>query len=97
MNMIHISPIAATEGLFAGAARTLASGAPLILYGPFFEEDTVTAPSNIAFDESLRERNSEWGLRQVGWLDALAGKTGLSRSARHEMPANNLVLVYRKG
>lgn len=96
VNMIHISPIAATEGLFAGAARTLASGAPLILYGPFFEEDTVTAPSNIAFDESLRERNSEWGLRQVGWLDTLAGKNGLSRSARHEMPANNLVLVYRK-
>ncbi|MCA0904169.1 DUF938 domain-containing protein [Qipengyuania aquimaris] len=96
VNMIHISPIAATVGLFAGAAKTLASGAPLILYGPFFEEDTVTAPSNIAFDESLRERNSEWGLRQVGWLDTLAGKNGLSRSARHEMPANNLVLVYRK-
>lgn len=96
VNMIHISPIAATEGLFAGAARTLASGAPLILYGPFFEEDTVTAPSNIAFDESLRERNSEWGLRQVSWLDELAGKNGLSRSARYEMPANNLVLVYRK-
>ena len=96
VNMIHISPIAATEGLFAGAARTLASGAPLILYGPFLEENSVTAPSNIAFDESLRERNSEWGLRQVSWLDALAGKNGLSRSARYEMPANNLVLVYRK-
>ena len=95
VNMVHISPWSAAVGLFTGAGRILTSGAPLVLYGPFIEPGRETAPSNLAFDQSLKQRNSEWGLRNTADLDALAGDHGLRRTARHAMPANNLVLVYR--
>ncbi len=96
INMVHISPIAATEGLVAGAARMLGAGAPLILYGPYFDAEVETAPSNVAFDRDLRSRNPEWGLRSVEWLDEVAGRAGLRRTRRVAMPANNLTLVYRR-
>jgi SAM-dependent methyltransferase len=96
INMAHISPLAATEGLVAGAARLLAPGAPLILYGPWLEADVETAPSNLAFDADLSARCPEWGLRQVEWLDGVAGGAGFHRTRRVAMPANNLTLIYRK-
>ncbi|WP_165853457.1 DUF938 domain-containing protein [Aurantiacibacter aquimixticola] len=96
VNMIHISPPEATRGLLAGAGRLLNQGAPLILYGPFFEREVETAPSNLAFDASLKSRDPRWGIRDVAWLDELASAAGLSRTRRVEMPANNLMLVYRK-
>ena len=96
INMVHISPVAATEGLVAGAARLLAPGAPLILYGPYFDAEVETAPSNLAFDCDLRSRNPEWGLRPVEWLDGLAQNAGFRRTRRVAMPANNLTLVYRR-
>lgn len=96
VNMVHISPWSAAVGLFTGAGRILTSGAPLMLYGPFIEPGRETAPSNLAFDQSLKRRNSEWGLRNTADLDALAADHGLRRAARHAMPANNLVLVYRR-
>lgn len=96
INMVHISPWEATEGLFAGAARLLGTGAPLVLYGPYREADLPTAPSNEAFDASLKARNPQWGLRQVESVDRLARSQGFTRRARHAMPANNLVLVYRR-
>ena len=95
-NMVHISPWSATEGLFEGAARVLETGSPLILYGPYFEEDVEPAPSNLAFDESLRSRNADWGIRQVSMLDKVARRIGFNRTARYEMPANNLTLVFRR-
>ena len=96
VNMVHISPWEAVEGLFAGAERVLDINAPLILYGPYREAGIETAPSNLAFDQSLKQRDPAWGLRHVGDMDRLAAKHGLARTARHAMPANNLVLVYRK-
>ena len=96
INMIHISPWEATEGLFAGAAQRLEPGGPLVLYGPFLEDSVETAASNLAFDASLRARNPDWGVRNVSALDDLAERTGLVRAARYAMPANNLTLVYRK-
>ena len=96
INMIHISPWAATEGLFAAAAKILLRGAPLIVYGPFIEQEVETAESNLAFDASLRARDPAWGLRDRAAVDALAKDMGFIRSARHPMPANNLTLVYRR-
>ena len=96
INMVHISPWAATEGLFDGAGRLLSDGAPLIVYGPYREACVPLAPSNAAFDDSLKARNPEWGLRDVAALDELAGQSGLKRAARHAMPANNITLVYRR-
>ena len=96
INMVHISPPRATEGLVTGAARLLTAGAPLILYGPYREADGETAPSNLAFDRDLKARNPEWGLRTVEWLDDLAARSGFRRTRRVAMPANNLTLVYRR-
>jgi hypothetical protein len=96
INMVHISPVAVTEGLLAGAARLLPKGAPLILYGPYLEATVATAPSNIEFDAWLRQRNPEFGLRSVEWLDERAAAHGLARTRRVAMPANNLTLVYRR-
>jgi hypothetical protein len=96
INMVHISPWEATLGLFRGAAQLLGTGSgPLVLYGPYIERGVDTAPSNIAFDASLKARDPRWGLREAEALDALAIEHGLARSARHAMPANNIVLVYR--
>ena len=97
INMIHISPVAATVGLVTGAARLLAPGSPLVVYGPFFEQGVETAPSNLAFDASLQARDPEWGLRSVEWLDRVASEQGFRRSRRVAMPANNVTLVYRRG
>ncbi len=96
VNMTHISPRAASEGLFAAAGRMLAPGAPLLIYGPFLEADVETTQSNLDFDASLKARNPAWGLRELAWIDELADANGLARTARHAMPANNLTLVYRK-
>jgi SAM-dependent methyltransferase len=94
INMVHISPWAATLGLFAGAARLLGPGAPLILYGPYLEADVATADSNLAFDESLRSRNPDWGLRSVkAVIDAVAPH-GFRFAERRTMPANNLMLLF---
>ena len=95
VNMVHISPIGATEGLFSGSAAVLERGGPLILYGPYLEAGVDPAPSNLAFDTSLKQRNAQWGLRHLEFVDELAKSHGLSRTARYEMPANNLTLVYR--
>lgn len=95
VNMVHISPIGATEGLFASSAAVLARGGPLILYGPYLEAGVDTAPSNLSFDASLKQRNPQWGLRHLEFVDELAKGHGLSRTASYEMPANNLTLVYR--
>lgn len=95
-NMIHIAPWAAALGLFAGAGRVLASGAPLILYGPFRREGVATPPSNEAFDQSLRSRDPAWGLRVLEAVDAVADTNGLTLDQVIEMPANNLMVVWRR-
>jgi len=95
INMTHISPWEATLGLLDGAARLLGTGAPLILYGPFLKEDIETAPSNLAFDAQLRQRNPAYGIRAVEDIDSEAERRGIKRAACHIMPANNLTLVYR--
>lgn len=96
INMAHISPWEATLGLVAGAGRLLAAGAPLILYGPWRREGVETAPSNEAFDASLKARDSRWGLRRVEDLDAAADARAFARTRLVEMPANNLMLIYRR-
>lgn len=96
INMVHICPWEATMGLFRGAAQVLSGkDLPLILYGPFFEQSVEPAPSNVQFDASLRARNERWGIRDAEKMDTLAAEHGFTRSARYEMPANNLMLVYR--
>lgn len=94
INMVHISPWSATLGLFAGAARLLGPGAPLILYGPYRRDGVPTAASNEAFDLSLKMRDPAWGLRRVEDLAVLSPAFALTELV--EMPANNLMLLFRK-
>lgn len=96
INMVHISPLAASAGLVRAAGRILPSGAPLILYGPWLEANVPTAPSNIAFDAWLKEQDSRFGLRDTACMDSMCAQSRLRRTRRVAMPANNLVLVYRK-
>ncbi|MGV3579874.1 DUF938 domain-containing protein [Brevundimonas sp.] len=96
-NMIHISPWAATEGLLAGAGRILPDpGGLLVLYGPYLESDAPLAPSNAAFDASLKSRDPAWGLRDLDDVVALAKTHRLHLTRRVEMPANNLMLLFRR-
>jgi hypothetical protein len=96
INMVHISPWAAALGLIDGAARLLAPGDPLILYGPWLMETVEPAPSNLAFDADLRARDPAWGLRLVEQFAAAAGERGLELAETREMPANNLMLLLRR-
>jgi SAM-dependent methyltransferase len=96
INMVHISPWAATLGLLDGAARLLPPAAPLILYGAYRRAGVPTAPSNEAFDASLRARNPEWGLRNLEDVVGEAEQRGFTLDRVVEMPANNLVVVFRR-
>jgi len=96
INMIHISPWETTEALFRGAGELLARGAPLITYGPYRVHGEHTAPSNAAFDESLRSRNPLWGIRDIDELCSLGERTGFTLDERVAMPANNMTLVWTR-
>ena len=96
INMIHISPWAATVGLVEGAGDLLPPGGILYLYGPYRRAGVDTAPSNEAFDADLRSRNAGWGLRHLEEVEVLAGRHGFAPRAVIEMPANNLSVVFRK-
>lgn len=97
INMIHIAPWSACEGLMAGAARILPQGGVLYLYGPYKEEGRHTAPSNAAFDADLRARDPRWGVRDLGEVIALAHRHGLMHRETVAMPANNRSVVFRRG
>jgi hypothetical protein len=96
INMVHISPWPATQGLFAGAARILPAGAPLYLYGPYKRGGVHTAPSNAAFDASLRAEDPSWGVRDLKAVADLGRDAGFEGPEIIEMPANNLSLVFRR-
>ena len=97
-NMIHIAPWAAAEGLFAGAAAIMATkDAPLLLYGPFRRHGAHTAPSNAAFDDSLKGRDSSWGVRCLdSEVVPLAQRSGFALDRIIDMPANNLTVIFRR-
>jgi len=97
INMVHISPLPSAMGLLDGAQRLLRPGGSLILYGPWIETGVETAPSNVAFDQSLRERNAEWGLRLVKDFAFEAEKRDLVLASRREMPSNNIMLRFDRG
>jgi hypothetical protein len=96
INMIHIAPKSAYLGLMAGASRILPIGGVLYLYGPFKQNGVHTAPSNAAFDESLRSQNPEWGIRDFAEITTVAESHHLLLDRVYPMPANNLSVVFRK-
>jgi SAM-dependent methyltransferase len=96
INVIHISPWAATLALMTGAAAILPGGGVLLTYGPYRRNGRHTAPSNEEFDTSLRARNSEWGVRGMEEVERAANRAGLRLEEAVAMPANNFTLVFRR-
>ena len=95
-NMVHIAPWAASVGLFRVAARVLDPSGLLLTYGPYSFHGEHTAESNARFDRSLKDRNPEWGVRDVDALAAVAREHGFVLGETHAMPANNFVLVWKR-
>ena len=96
INMVHISRWQAARGLLDGARKLLPLGGPLILYGPWLSDETETATSNLEFDRDLRRRNPDWGLRRVEEFTAEASERGFSLEETRSMPANNLMILFKR-
>lgn len=95
-NVIHIAPWVVAQNLMLGAGRHLEPGGHLLMYGPYKRDGAHTAPSNEAFDASLRGRNPAWGVRDLEAVAELAVASGLTLVKTIEMPANNLVLAFER-
>lgn len=96
INMVHISPWDATLALLAEAGRLLPPDGLLYLYGPYRQATVPTAPSNVAFDAELRQRNPQWGVRDLETVEEAAAASGLMLADNIAMPANNLSLFFRR-
>ncbi len=95
-NLLHIAPWETCAALMTGAAGHLVPGGALVLYGPYLVDGEPTAPGNLAFDADLRARHPAWGLRRLDDVAAEARRAGLLLEQRFDMPANNLMLVFRR-
>ena len=96
INMVHISPWAATQALFDGAAAALAENGTIYLYGPYRRRGEHTAPSNAAFDTMLRTQNPEWGVRDLERVVETARARDFELIETVAMPANNLSVIFRR-
>lgn len=96
INLLHISPVTAMDGLMKGAGAILKTGGLLYCYGPFMRNGGHTSPSNAAFDQSLRAQDPHWGLRDIAEVEKAAGINGLTLADIVEMPANNISLIFKK-
>ncbi len=96
INMVHISPWSATEGLMKGAGKLLPRDGCLILYGPYKQEGREFVESNVDFDNWLRNQDMQWGIRQLEEVAELAAQCSLKLSSVIDMPANNLSVIFRR-
>ncbi|WP_376697404.1 DUF938 domain-containing protein [Wenzhouxiangella sp. EGI_FJ10305] len=95
-NTLHIMPWDHTPALIRAAAECVIPGGLLVVYGPFRDGEEFDAESNRRFDEQLRQRNPDMGLRDVLKVRRMAEDTGWSAEAEIAMPANNRLLIFRK-
>ncbi|MAZ44391.1 MAG: SAM-dependent methyltransferase [Legionellales bacterium] len=95
-NLIHIAPWSCCVGMFRFLEKVIATGGVIVLYGPFFEEGVNPSESNLLFDQSLKERDSRWGIRSLKEVKFAAAECGFELKLRQQMPAHNLTLVFMK-
>src|SRR4029450_253125 len=96
INMIHVSPWAATQALFAGAREVLPRDGLLFLYGPYRRHGRHTAPSNEAFDPDLRAHDPAWGLRDIEDVEKVGDRAGFALAETVGRPATNFRLGVGK-
>ena len=96
INLIHISPWKCCQSLVEQASDFLPIGGCLILYGPFRRNGSHTSLSNESFDQSLKDRNPLWGVRDLEAVETLCIDFGLTNMRFLEMPANNLMVSVFK-
>jgi SAM-dependent methyltransferase len=96
LNVLHITPWSVTETLLDCAANALAPDGQLFVYGPFMRDGRHTAPSNAAFDASLRRENPCWGVRDISLIGEAAQRRGLRMTAVEGMPANNMMAMVAR-
>ena len=96
INLLHIAPWGCAKALLKGSSCLLPAGGALIIYGPFRRHGAHTSNSNAVFDQSLRERNPLWGVRDLEALEQLAGDSGFALEELRSLPANNLCLLLRR-
>lgn len=95
INVLHIAPWEATERLFAHADEIL-EGDLVYVYGPFRYEDRELEDSNERFDQMLRSRDPQMGLRTVADVEQKAAEHGFELVDDRPMPANNRSLIWRR-
>lgn len=96
INLIHVAPWEATPALMRGAREVLKPGGFLYLYGAMKLCGCHTAPSNLAFDRSLREQDERWGVRDFEAVCQEAESAGLEFLERIAMPANNFSVWFTR-
>ncbi len=95
-NCLHIIPEQLLPLYVAGAARSLAPGGKMLLYGPFRYNGAFTTPSNAEFNNFLQQTYPGGGIRDFEAVDALASHHGLKLQQDIAMPANNQFLIWEK-
>ncbi len=95
-NTAHIMSMDAVLDMLALVGRVLRPDGVFCLYGPFTREGRFNTDSNERFDRQLRSRNPDMGLRDLEWLEQHGKRQGLIVDKIFAMPANNLLVVWRK-
>lgn len=96
-NTLHIISWAEVISLFDGLDKVLKPGGRVVLYGPFRYNNAYTSDSNADFDRWLTTRDSDSGIRDFEKVSSLALEAGLVLECDISMPANNQLLVWRRG
>jgi cyclopropane fatty-acyl-phospholipid synthase-like methyltransferase len=95
-NTTHIMNWPSVVNLFRIVGQCLKPGGVFCLYGPFNYDGNYTSASNAQFDQWLKMRDPESGIRDFEALQEQAGVNGMKLIADHAMPANNRILVWQK-
>ena len=95
-NTAHIMSFDAVKCMFTIVGNCLASQGCFCLYGPFKINGAFTSRSNEAFDASLKTQDARMGIREMESLHELATTNGMIHDRSYGMPANNMLLVWRK-